>query len=73
MAGFLLQQTLNGVSPRIVPGMAAGEGDAAVKNEQASGIIEQRQARGGRLKTAGFLAVKIDIHLHSWNGGRSMP
>ena len=53
--------------------MAAGKGDASLKNQAASGIVEQGLARGDRLKAAGFFAVVIDSNLNSWNGCRSMP
>ncbi len=73
MGDFLLQQTLDGISPGIVSGMAASKGDAPLKNEPAFGIIEKSLARGDRLKTASFFTCVIDIYLHSRNGGCSMP
>ena len=53
--------------------MAASQGDASLENQAASGIIEKRLARGGRMKEAGFFAVMVDSNLHSRNGCSCLP
>jgi len=53
--------------------MATGEGDSSLENQSATGIIEQRLARGCRLKETGFFACMIDSHLHSRNNFGCTP
>ncbi|MFC5453516.1 hypothetical protein [Prosthecobacter fluviatilis] len=48
--------------------MAASEGDTALKNKGAGSVIEESLAGGGGLKTAGFLAVMVNMNLHARDG-----